>query len=191
MIVRAIAPDWLLEKQSSLKKVQEGEFSAEEIANKNNQGYNIYYFPNYPSLYQGGNVSGCQIDTFKWVFVDFDLKSNTYVSKDDFIAALSKFKLTPTKIIDSGNGVHVYWKVNNLDAMSFLKLQKRLIRFLNTDEAVCTIAQLMRLEGTYNTKDKDNKKLCEVIFSEDNCYECDEMSNALPTILAKDDKDCT
>ena len=76
MIVRAIAPDWLLEKQSSLKKVQEGEFSAEEIANKNNQGYNIYYFPNYPSLYQGGNVSGCQIDTFKWVFVDFDLKSN-------------------------------------------------------------------------------------------------------------------
>jgi hypothetical protein len=190
MIIRAIAPGWLLEDLPGLKKVHEGQFSLDEIKKLNEQGYNIYYFPNYPSLYQGGNVSGCQIDIFKWVFVDFDLKSNTYNSKDDFIASLANFPYIPTKIVDSGNGIHVYWRVNNLDAMSYLKLQKRLIRQLHTDEAVCTISQLMRLENTYNTKIKDNFKFCELIFEDDNSYECEEISKGLPAILQKDDKDC-
>jgi hypothetical protein len=186
-IYRAIAPAWL----TSGKKVHEGQFTDGEVKELNSQGYNIYYFPNGPSLYEGGNVSGFQVDTFDWLFVDFDLKSGTYPSKDAFIERLGEFSLTPTKIVDSGNGIHAYWRVSNLDAMSYLKLQKRLIRHLKTDEAVSTIAQLMRAPGTFNTKTEGQPKLAEVLFEDSsNLYDCEAISKALPSITAQDEKDC-
>ena len=190
-LVRMILPDWRLNESQGLRKVIEGQFSDDDIAKYNAQGYNVYYRPNYPSHYvEGTTVDGTMIDAFNWVFVDCDLKDQIYESKDQFIEALGGFGLVPTRIIDSGNGVHAYWKVSDLDAMSYLKLQRRLCRALATDEAVGTIAQLMRLPGTINTKHKDAQVECVTVFEHEIIYTCEELDKALPPITLADENYC-
>lgn len=183
ILCRLIAPKWLD------KPVLEGYFTDDQIFEYNAQGYNIYYRPNYPRNYtSGSNVKGSDIDVYEWVFVDYDTKSNIYPDKFTFIEKLVSYK--PTKIVDSGNGVHAYWRVTDLDAKSFLRLSRRLMRELKTDEAVQTLAQLMRLPNTLNTKDKDNYLLCEELSSDGPIYTCEELDKMLLPITIEDEAYC-
>lgn len=192
MIYRLIAPEWLMVEKPGTRKVLEGKFSRKDIKKYNEIGYNIYYRPNYPSSYEGGAVNGTHIDTFEYVFVDYDCKSNTYESKDEFLEIIASVEgLTPTRIVDSGNGIHVYWKVSDLDAKSFLRLGRRLMRLFSTDDAVQTIPQLMRLPGTINTKKQDNPVACETLFEDESIvYTCEELNELLPNITPEDETYC-
>lgn len=191
MRYRLILPDWAKLNNMSLTKVLEGEYTDEQIKAYNTSGYNVYYLPNHPSSApETGFIDGHHIDVFEYVFVDFDLKQGQYQDKDSFIASLSTFGVTPTKIVDSGNGIHVYWRVSDLDAMSFLRIQRRLVKRLNTDEAVAKIYQLMRFPNTYNTKIPGVPKLCEVIFDSVNIYTCDQLDSKLPIITKEDEEYC-
>lgn len=190
-LVRMIAPQWLVIKNPNTKRVIEGLLSTEEILNLNELGYNAYYLPNGPKNYiKNVTVDGTQIDNFQWLFVDMDLKENKYESKDVFISCVAALHFGVTKIVDSGNGVHVYWKVADLDVMSYLRLQRRLMRLLNTDEAVCQIFQLMRLPETLNTKKQDDFLLCETLFEAVVSFTCEEMDKLLPAITVEDEAYC-
>lgn len=191
MVYRLIAPDWLIKKYPDLDKVMEGQFSAEELRDFNEAGYGVYHFPNYPSEYQGGNVNGTHIDKFDWVFIDCDLKDGVYKSKADFYKKLQDLNgPLLTKLIDSGNGVHGYWKVTDLDAKSYLRFQRRLMRLFNTDPAVGKICQLMRVEGYYNTKEATNRKLCHIVAHNPVSYTCEELDALLPSITLEDEQYC-
>ena len=173
------------------RKVLEGEFTQEQLEAHNSNGYNCYYLPNGPSSYNPGKViDGSMVDSFQYVFVDFDLKSNTFPSKEDFISNLASFPLEPTRIVDSGGGIHAYWRVLDLDAMSYLRLSRRLVRLLRTDEAVGQIYQLMRLPGTVNVKQEDNPRLCETLLETLNVYSSEQIDKALPPISQKDEAHC-
>lgn len=192
MICRLIAPDWLKLSTPDIDKVIERDFSPEELQLFNAQGYNTYYWPNSPSIHTGSSVKGSDIDNFDWVFVDCDLKQGIYPDKQTFIEELIKNdNLMPTKIIDSGNGVHAYWKVTDLDAKSYLRLQRRLCRYFRTDEATSSICQLMRVPGYLNNKDQNNPKMCEIL-SEDSAlaYSSEDLNNRLPGILPEDEAFC-
>lgn len=184
---RMIAPDWLTAKGE--KPVLEGHFSNDEIQELNYKGYNVYYLPNHPREYPDEIVNGSHIDQFNYIFVDYDCKSNSYESKDAFIDALH-IAPKPSRIVDSGNGVHVYWKMSDLDAKSYLRLSRRFIRLLRTDEAVGKIMQLMRLPGTDNTKGEDNIIKCELIYDSEAVYTCEEIDKALPQITPEDEMYC-
>lgn len=186
---RMIAPAWLLDK-SSPPKVVEGLFSSEDIKKYNDQGYNVYYFPNHPSIYRGGSVNGSQIDVWNYVFVDYDSKTAVYPSKDAFVEEIAYSGIEPSKIVDSGNGVHVYWKVSDLDAKSYLRLARRLTRFFKTDPATNMICQLMRLPKTINTKAKDNPAPCTLLYEGSKEYTCEELNKILPTITPEDEAFC-
>lgn len=189
MLYRLIAPEWAVNK--GLKKVLEGEFTDDEILEYNSKGYNVYFLPNYPSRpIQGTSVSGSDIDTFNYVFLDCDLKDKVYTDKDAFIAKVGEVGIQPTKVVDSGNGVHVYWKVSNLDAMSYLRFQRRLIRLFNTDEAVGQLFQLMRLPGTINTKVEKAPKQCEILWESEIEYTAEEFDKLLPPIPLEDEQYC-
>lgn len=189
MIFRCIPPDWLKEEKGL--RPREGEFSEEQRKKLNEQGYNIYFFPNCPSTFEPGvPVKGDKIDTFQWLFVDMDLKEGVYKDKEEFLEVVSEFPLSPTLINDSGNGIHVYWETTDLDAMSYVRLQRRLCRYLKTDEAVGKIAQLMRVPGSYNTKEKDNWKLCQVLLEDDTSYVCEDFDKILPPLSPDDEKYC-
>ncbi len=175
-----------------MRRVWEGEFSAARLKELNDLGYNIYFLPNYPSTYTPGvTVDGTHIDVFQFVFVDMDLKEKKYESKEAFYAeVLADEHLDPTFVVDSGNGVHAYWQVSDLDAMSFLRLQRRLMRKFHTDEAVGQIYQLMRAPGTINTKDRENPKTCEYKYEGDRVYTCEQLDALLPPLLKEDEDYC-
>lgn len=192
-ICRLIAPQWVLDKDKNKRRVLEGVFTDEEISKYNAQGYNIYYLPNHPSEYnKGTTVDGSHIDVFDYVFVDCDLKDGVYADKDSFIEVIATAGIPPTKIVDSGNGIHVYWYVADLDAKSYLKIARRLMRLFNTDDAVQCIYQLMRLPGTINTKDPTSKIPCVLLYEDDSMiYTCEELDKLLPPITAEDETYCT
>ncbi len=189
-IYRLIAPQWLLDKNPKIKRVLEGRFSDKEIQSYNQQGYNVYFHVNYPSNYvEGTHVEGSIIDTFNYVFVDCDIKDGVH-TKDSFLELIAAVDILPTKVVDSGNGIHVYWKVSDLDAMSFLRFQRRLMKLYQTDEAIGQLMQLMRHPGTINTKKEDNQVLCELLFESDTIYTSEELDQLLPAITKEDEQYC-
>lgn len=192
LLFRLIAPQWLIDKNPKKARVLEGTFTDEEITRFNQDGYNIYYLPNHPSEYNKGvTVDGSHINNFNWVFVDCDLKDGVYSSKDEFIQALAETGITPSIIIDSGNGIHAYWKIIDLDAKSYLRLSRRLMRLLKTDEAVGQIFQLMRYPGTMNTKRLDIQVPCTVVYENPAVqYSCEDLDKLLPAITAEDEAYC-
>lgn len=170
---RAIKPDWgkpllandeknpnFIEEIRGPDVVEGANFTAEEINQLNSAGYNLYFFPNHPSkdVYAAGvkHLSGKHIDIFNFVFVDMDLKDGVYKTKEDFLKKVSQFPLKPTMVIDSGNGIHVYWRVENLTRDVYVITQLALINYFKTDPSVFTVLQLMRLPGSLNTKKHKN-----------------------------------
>ena len=191
IIYRCILPQYARLKYPNLSPVVEGVFSDLDIQEYNKKSYNIYYLPNYFSKYSAGNiVRGKDIDTFEYCFVDFDLKSKTYKDKESFLAAVGQQNIPPTKVIDTGNGVHVYWRVSNLDAVSYLKLTRRLMHLFNTDPAVGQIYQLMRYPGTLNTKIEDAPLPCETLYESDAVYSREELDTLLPTLTPEEEEYC-
>lgn len=191
MIIRAILPDWAKELDPSKKKVIEADLNGEEIDSLNREFYNIYFLPNTPNMYDSGiTVNGSHIDQFNCVFVDMDLKEGKWESKEQFINELKNTPLAPSIVVDSGNGIHAYWNVSDLDGLSFLRLQRRLCRAFTTDEAVSKIYQLMRLPDTINTKKQDDLRLCEIVLANDNQYTCEELDKLLPPITPEDEQYC-
>lgn len=187
MIYVAIPPTWLKDRNSI-----QGEFTPERISQLNAEGFNIFFYPNYPKLLANPTqfIKGSEVDTFEYVFVDLDMKHGAYASKDVFIEKLSDVPLPPTKIVDSGGGIHAYWRVSDLDAMAYLKFQRRLARLLNTDEAVSNIKQLMRLPGTNNTKLEGNPRPCELLYETDTVYTSEELDKVLPRLTNEDEAYC-
>lgn len=189
-IYRLILADWAL--ASGLPKTVTAYLTDEELAQKNNQGYNCYYFLNTPNEWDGTTeIHSTDIDVFNFVCVDMDLKEGVYKSKEEFIEKLNQFSLPPTAIIDSGNGVHAYWQVVDLDAMSYLRLQRRSMRHFNTDKAISKIYQLMRVPGTLNVKNEHEFKLCCNVGGSGSSYTSEQIDGALPKITKEDEDYCT
>ena len=165
----------------------------EWLKEKNDRGYNIYYFPNQPEKVLYKNLSAKDVDKFDWVFVDMDLKDQYYKSKKEFAEVIKKFPLKPTKTIDSGHGVHVYWQISDLDRQSYMELQKALINRFVTDESIWTICQLMRVAGYKNTKYEDEvlvaRQSTDKDLSSGNVYTTAEMWDNLQQISEKDARD--
>ena len=191
MFYRFIPPVWLKEQGAHVK---EGIFNKEEVVAANEIGNGVYWFPNHPSkdIYKEGKkyISGRDVDVFNYVFIDMDLKDGIYATKLDFLKKISEFELPPNKIIDSGNGVHAYWKINDLKRCEYTFTQMKLIRHFSTDESVWTVLQLMRVPGSVNTKDQDNWKNAEIIYEDDKNYNIDAFS-FLPELSAGDLNKCT
>lgn len=191
MIFRLILPQWAIEEHPNRRRVLEGEFNEDQIEKYNILFYNTYFLPNYPSEYNAKSpVSGSDIDVFRFVFCDMDLKENKWENKSVFVDTLLNSEAVPTFIVDSGNGVHAYWQVSDLDPMSYLKLQRRLSTHFKTDEAVGQIYQLMRVPGTINTKNRDDFKLCYELHRTENIYSCEDLDKILPNITKEDEEYC-
>lgn len=188
-LCRLIAPKWLADKGF---KTLEGMFTDEQIQQKNKEGYNIYTWPNLPSSYDSSrNVDGSQIDTFEYVFVDHDTKQPGSLSKEEFLEKLlTNDALLPSRVVDSGNGIHAYWYISDLYAQGYLRLCRRLMRYFDTDPAVGTLAQLMRLPGTLNTKIENHQVPCELLDDSGKVYTCEQLDSLLPPITIEDEKHC-
>ena len=123
-----------------------------------------------------------------------DLKDGVYSSKKDFLRVIEKYKNKPHIIVDSGNGLHIYWRVKDATRDEYLLIQKALIKKFNTDKSIWTVMQLMRYPGFKNTKDPENYKLAKKISpfklsSSKNPYCYNDFSDILPLVTKEDDSD--
>lgn len=126
-----------------------------ELGRLNQVGYNIYAGVN---ARKGFNLSGDDnVIIARTVFVDFDhieaadgLSPSGYVLEKIACAGLPD----PTIIINSGHGIHAYWKLREplKDLTVWKDLQARLIDTLGSDPAIKNPERIMRLAGFRNNK---------------------------------------
>jgi hypothetical protein len=88
---------------------------------------------------------------------DIDLK-DVDLPPDAVLARLRQLQCLPSKIVHSGHGFHTYWLLNEPLAATaetipqVETLLRSLANIVGGDPSVCEISRLMRLPGSYNTK---------------------------------------
>lgn len=96
------------------------------------------------------------------VWVDIDFKD---VETDETTKRIDEFNLKPSIVVESGNGLHVYWLLELPagigDVLTIESINKRLAIQLHGDQASSDAAHILRLPGTYNQK-YDHKPLVKI-----------------------------
>jgi hypothetical protein len=129
-----------------------------------------------------------------WMDIDFagnaHKKGKLPSSLEECLDFLETFPLKPTVIINSGNGLHVYWVFNEIwyfDGVDERKKARRLSdKFQNTLiqmakekgwdlDKTSDLVRLLRVPGTYNYKNPNDPKLVKIIKINENKYNPDEF----------------
>jgi hypothetical protein len=107
--------------------------------------HNLYFGVN-PR--KGNTSTNEDVSRIVAVIADIDLKS----CKDP-MGALESYGLTPSAIVSSGGGVHVYWFLEDRDpdTPDFATARQEFLR-LGPSDAVHDAARILRVPGTKNTK---------------------------------------
>ncbi len=135
--------------------------------------------------------------------IDIDSKDITD-AKEDVIRKLKALRLPPSLLVDSGNGVHAYWKfrealgpnVSSDDIERIEAALKLLCDLVGGDIKVTQPSAVMRLPGTFNTKNENQNHEVMVVWknggngkAELATYELDDieewLAEASPVILRK------
>jgi hypothetical protein len=102
------------------------------------------------------------------LFADLDF-SKIDLRPDAILARLNSLPCLPSKVVNSGHGFHAYWILNEAlpATQESVARAEALLRSLSTavggDPAVCEVARLMRLPGSYNTKNGDRLPVSVVV----------------------------
>jgi hypothetical protein len=104
---------------------------------------------------------------------DVDLK-DIVEGREDVVKRIRALPLPPSKVIDSGHGVHVYYvfrepiPVEDPEAETARELRTQLTEHLAADRQVDQDAALMRRPGTTNSKFLDKPVSCAILWEEAN-----------------------
>lgn len=149
-------------KNTNLNFIKEitQEFSGEE---------NVYITPNtiYVPFRRVENIR-----QFRALFLDFDNigEDKHYVSYNIFELAAQDVIPMPTMIVDSGRGLHVYWRIKNAPygaLYSWQEIEDMLyhrLKHLGADRQATDATRLLRLPNTINSKSNSE---CNVLWIDD------------------------
>lgn len=120
----------------------------ESLLDDNGDGWDIYFGVN-PRPKVGARGDKC-IAVAHTVFADFDDTALAVALERITAAGLP----APTLIINSGHGIHVYWRLVETvtDLGEWARIQRRLIAALGSDPRIFNPERLMRLPGFLNIK---------------------------------------
>ena len=115
------------------------------------------------------------IRQFRALFQDLDIHKLGYSKEETvcmiYILAYENKIPMPSMIVDSGRGIHLYWKIKNAPfgaLKTWQELQDYLyyqLKHLKADRQATDGARILRLPNTINSKDKS---ICEVVVINDN-----------------------
>jgi len=175
----------------TIDKIAIDEVAIDMLKDFNKTGYNIYCGINLrikvkkskPWEKSGAeNVKSC-----RWLFVDCDLDKPPYseIPKKQLLDFI-KFKIgkaglpTPTLIISTGHGYHVYWKLNKkLTPDVWDPIQNNLIYTLQADKRAKGTARIMRIPGFKNTKKKPFVKCRFEEYNKNTIYDLEQITKHL------------
>lgn len=114
------------------------------------------------------------VPLIKTMFVDIDVKPGAFASQRDALVAMAALVKandipSPTIVVNSGNGLHVYWTLNRaIMPGEWQPMAEGFGRFLQSkgiylDPLYANYACLLRPPGAWNTKDPKNPKQVHVL----------------------------
>lgn len=140
---------------------------SQQIQKLNRQGYNIYFSVNPRP--RNKNKKQKFIKDIICLWLDVDAK-NFDGGKEEALGRIKDFPIRPNIIVDSGNGYHAYWILDepliNRTEQQSLEIQQILNGLINTigaDRRRKNFDSLMRLPGTLNVKKPENPLECNVV----------------------------
>jgi hypothetical protein len=177
-----------------------GYLAAEEWAQRENKpGRSVYDSVN---LFRDGadrrNLN--TVAALTCLHADIDLK-DVAEGREDVIKRIRAMPLPPSKVIDSGHGLHVYYifrepiPVEDAEAATARELRTQLTEYLGADRQVNQDAALMRRPGTTNSKIPDEPVPCAILWEDRarlyDTTEFDELADCFsgPPILHRKPKD--
>lgn len=102
-----------------------------------------------------GRKDECHSGHVVWVDID---------NREGVLQRLQDFSPSPSLIIDSGNGYHAYWLLNDECSLETIeRINQVLAQNLEADKSGWDCSQLLRLPGSLNLKDPQSPKPCTVI----------------------------
>lgn len=160
----------------------------EVLEQANEQGCEIYFVVN------SGGYKDEDITEINAVFIDLDCGKNEQGQyfpldvaqkyKQTKLIELSEFKFKPSYIVETRNGLHVYWLVcPGATIDQFGECEARLIEYFNADKQVKNPARLMRVPGYYWCKDKANRFLIQKVQCNNVRYNIDDIIS-LPKVTS-------
>ncbi|MFB5269111.1 hypothetical protein ACE41H_20310 [Paenibacillus enshidis] len=158
----------------------------DSLRNENERNNEIYFVVN------SGGYSNKDITAINAVFVDLDCGKDMNKEyyplqvvqeyKENKLEEIRAFPIVPTCIIETRNGLHCYWFVNdNATADRFEICENLLIAHFKADKAVKKLCNLMRVPDTYWCKDSNNKFKISILEKSDVRYDIDEIVRACST----------
>lgn len=133
----------------------------------NRQGYGIYIGINPRPV--SGEKEQDAIRDIVCLWADVDAKNFTS-GKQEALKRISEFPIEPTFIVDSGNGYHGYWILEEPiigrteeETMAIKQILVGLAGALGGDVQVRNIDRIFRLPGTLNTKNENELKPVRII----------------------------
>ncbi|MEM6852910.1 MAG: AAA family ATPase [Planctomycetota bacterium] len=133
------------------------------------------YFGVNPRNGRGGKRE--DVELCRCLFADFD----GGVTVDDVWATIEAAGLPrPSATVNSGGGVHVYWRLADpITPDEFELWQPRLIQLLGSDTKPKDAPRVMRLPGTINRK-YDHAPRCEVVEITGEVFDAEDIVMRLP-----------
>jgi len=124
-----------------------------------------------------------------WVEIDLTDKKGADIPEDEkkeILRQLNDFPLKPTFVINSGGGLHVYWKLKTPLSKSEIPLAENLLKklafYFGADKSSTDASHNLRLPGTLNIKlkYKTPRKVTVVEAHPENEYSPDDFEALLP-----------
>ncbi|MEN6351405.1 MAG: hypothetical protein ABFD08_18690 [Syntrophomonas sp.] len=151
----------------------------------NNQNFEVYFVVN------SGGYKKENINKVNAVFIDLDAgrdENKDYYPldvvqeyKQKKMHQIGQFPLVPSYIVETRNGYHVYWLLNDgAKIKQFEECENRLIDYFKSDTATKKSNMLLRVPGFYWCKDPNNKYFCRIIERNDVRYNIDDIIEKLP-----------
>ena len=130
------------------------------------------YFGVYSRARRGGKIKDCLTTNVIWV--DYD-----EMSLEEVKTAIEKANIpAPTIYINSGYGIHAYWKLNKRVGHEAQPIVKAIVKVTGADQSATDIARTMRLPGTNNVK-YGACKPCRVLEVSHTVYDLSEIEKAV------------
>jgi DNA-binding CsgD family transcriptional regulator len=155
------------------------------------EGKTDYYIT--PNSFYRPQRSTSNIRHFRSLYVDLDLdkydKAETAYSV--WLLAEEGKIPKPSMLVDSGRGLHVYWRIEHAPMGAWMTWQAlqdhfyKQLRHLGADPQATDSARLLRLPGTINSK---NGALCQVLVINDNLYSMYDLREQYLDFKPKTDK---
>lgn len=150
-----------------------------QIDTLNQQGYDCYFVVN------SGGRTDISINKINAVFIDYDCpKTNNEYSplevveeyKSEKLDLLNDLSLQPSIIIETRNGLHVYWLLDEGATIEqFKQCQIALIKYFDSDPMIKNPSRILRLPNTHWMKDINNPFLIKALEFNDNRYCINEI----------------